>query len=160
MNVNEHATKQSRNSKKKRKSNGLKRKRPTIPPEIADDRSMMKYWAQRYKLFSRFDDGIKLDKGMKTIARFILSGDSIFCVPMQNRGILLHRRKLLNTLRKDAGLILLSMHFVVVGEMRFSLHLLVKEVRFNIIVFPEYSNLLYREDTLWICAWLCIAETG
>lgn len=68
VNTNKLYTKQSGRSKKKGKKNksvsnaGLKRKRPVIPPEIADDRSMMKYWAQRYKLFSKFDNGIKLDK--------------------------------------------------------------------------------------------------
>mgnify|MGYP001859137412 CR=1 FL=1 len=34
-----------------------------IPPEIAADPELIKYWAQRYRLFSRFDEGIKLDRG-------------------------------------------------------------------------------------------------
>ncbi|XP_058278822.1 trimethylguanosine synthase [Hirundo rustica] len=34
----------------------------TIPPEIAADPELVKYWAQRYRLFSRFDEGIKLDR--------------------------------------------------------------------------------------------------
>ncbi|NXB77413.1 TGS1 synthase, partial [Donacobius atricapilla] len=34
----------------------------TIPPEIAADPELIKYWAQRYRLFSRFDEGIKLDR--------------------------------------------------------------------------------------------------
>ncbi|POI29484.1 hypothetical protein CIB84_006766 [Bambusicola thoracicus] len=33
-----------------------------IPPEIAADPELIKYWAQRYRLFSRFDEGIKLDR--------------------------------------------------------------------------------------------------
>ncbi|XP_075209378.1 trimethylguanosine synthase isoform X1 [Anomaloglossus baeobatrachus] len=32
------------------------------PAEIAIDPCLAKYWAQRYRLFSRFDEGIKLDK--------------------------------------------------------------------------------------------------
>ncbi|XP_075069627.1 trimethylguanosine synthase isoform X2 [Mixophyes fleayi] len=45
-------------SKKKRS----KRKTQTLPPEIAADPHLAKYWAQRYRLFSRFDEGIKLDE--------------------------------------------------------------------------------------------------
>ncbi|XP_037236619.1 trimethylguanosine synthase isoform X1 [Falco rusticolus] len=33
-----------------------------IPAEIAADLDLAKYWAQRYRLFSRFDEGIKLDR--------------------------------------------------------------------------------------------------
>ncbi|XP_053915712.1 trimethylguanosine synthase isoform X2 [Cuculus canorus] len=33
-----------------------------IPAEIAGDPELAKYWAQRYRLFSRFDEGIKLDR--------------------------------------------------------------------------------------------------
>ncbi|XP_035746613.1 trimethylguanosine synthase [Egretta garzetta] len=33
-----------------------------IPAEIAADLELAKYWAQRYRLFSRFDEGIKLDR--------------------------------------------------------------------------------------------------
>nr|XP_044998796.1 trimethylguanosine synthase isoform X2 [Jaculus jaculus] len=46
-------TKKKKN--KNKKINGL-------PPEIACDPELAKYWAQRYRLFSRFDDGIKLDR--------------------------------------------------------------------------------------------------
>lgn len=35
-----------------------------IPAEIAADPELAKYWAQRYRLFSRFDEGIKLDRGV------------------------------------------------------------------------------------------------
>lgn len=47
------------NKKKKKKS---KKKMPLLPPEIAADPHLAKYWAQRYRLFSRFDEGIKLDE--------------------------------------------------------------------------------------------------
>ncbi|MXQ93321.1 hypothetical protein E5288_WYG008032 [Bos mutus] len=33
-----------------------------LPPDIAAVPELVKYWAQRYRLFSRFDDGIKLDR--------------------------------------------------------------------------------------------------
>ena len=32
-------------------------------PEISQNPDMFKYWAQRYRLFSKFDEGIKMDKG-------------------------------------------------------------------------------------------------
>ncbi|XP_054437868.1 trimethylguanosine synthase [Pteronotus mesoamericanus] len=44
--------------KKKKKQN---KKVTGLPPEIAAVPKLAKYWAQRYRLFSRFDDGIKLD---------------------------------------------------------------------------------------------------
>ncbi|XP_037658739.1 trimethylguanosine synthase [Choloepus didactylus] len=47
--------------KKKRKKNKDK-KASGLPPEIAAVPELAKYWAQRYRLFSRFDDGIKLDR--------------------------------------------------------------------------------------------------
>ncbi|MFT7812329.1 trimethylguanosine synthase isoform X1 [Arapaima gigas] len=37
------------------------RKKAQMPPEIAADPDLAKYWVQRYRLFSRFDEGIKLD---------------------------------------------------------------------------------------------------
>lgn len=49
-------------SKKKKKKNKNK-KAVGLPPEIAAVPELAKYWAQRYRLFSRFDDGIKLDRG-------------------------------------------------------------------------------------------------
>lgn len=49
--------------KKKKKKKNKNRKICSIPPEIAAVPELMKYWAQRYRLFSRFDDGIKLDRG-------------------------------------------------------------------------------------------------
>ncbi|XP_021078577.1 trimethylguanosine synthase isoform X2 [Mesocricetus auratus] len=48
--------------KKKKKKKGKNKKINGLPPEIASVPELAKYWAQRYRLFSRFDDGIKLDK--------------------------------------------------------------------------------------------------
>ncbi|XP_023573502.1 trimethylguanosine synthase isoform X2 [Octodon degus] len=47
---------------KKKKKKKMNRKTSGIPPEIAAVPELIKYWAQRYRLFSRFDDGIKLDQ--------------------------------------------------------------------------------------------------
>ncbi|XP_044522191.1 trimethylguanosine synthase isoform X1 [Gracilinanus agilis] len=48
--------------KKKKKSKKKNKTVNPLPPEIAAIPELAKYWAQRYRLFSRFDDGIKLDK--------------------------------------------------------------------------------------------------
>lgn len=34
-----------------------------LPIEIQNDRKLMKYWLNRYQLFNKFDQGIKLDRG-------------------------------------------------------------------------------------------------
>ncbi|XP_059145451.1 trimethylguanosine synthase-like [Physella acuta] len=55
----------SSNTPERRKRNKKKsRKRPSvpIPEEIANDPVLRKYWYQRYRLFRKFDDGIKLDR--------------------------------------------------------------------------------------------------
>ncbi|XP_040343702.1 trimethylguanosine synthase isoform X1 [Herpailurus yagouaroundi] len=49
-------------SKKKKTKKNRNKKVIGLPPEIAAVPELAKYWAQRYRLFSRFDDGIKLDK--------------------------------------------------------------------------------------------------
>ncbi|XP_004679929.1 PREDICTED: trimethylguanosine synthase [Condylura cristata] len=49
-------------SKKKNKKKSKNKKVNGLPPEIAAVPELAKYWAQRYRLFSRFDDGIKLDR--------------------------------------------------------------------------------------------------
>ncbi|XP_058131525.1 trimethylguanosine synthase isoform X2 [Dasypus novemcinctus] len=50
-------------TKKRKKKKKNKNKRVNgLPPEIAAVPELAKYWAQRYRLFSRFDDGIKLDR--------------------------------------------------------------------------------------------------
>ncbi|XP_024428017.2 trimethylguanosine synthase isoform X2 [Desmodus rotundus] len=46
---------------KKKKKKKQTKKVIGLPPEIAAVPKLAKYWAQRYRLFSRFDDGIKLD---------------------------------------------------------------------------------------------------
>ncbi|NXQ34159.1 TGS1 synthase, partial [Alaudala cheleensis] len=55
----EKITVKKKEMKRRRKNKNALR---TIPPEIAADPELVKYWAQRYRLFSRFDEGIKLDR--------------------------------------------------------------------------------------------------
>ncbi|XP_035990202.1 trimethylguanosine synthase isoform X2 [Fundulus heteroclitus] len=44
------------------KKNRKRRKKQQVPAEMAADPELAKYWAQRYRLFSRFDEGITLDR--------------------------------------------------------------------------------------------------
>ncbi|XP_037132376.1 trimethylguanosine synthase isoform X2 [Syngnathus acus] len=48
-------------AKKPKKMNKRWRKQK-IPADMASEPGLAKYWAQRYRLFSRFDEGIKLDR--------------------------------------------------------------------------------------------------
>ncbi|XP_040401499.1 trimethylguanosine synthase isoform X2 [Cygnus olor] len=57
--VDEKGTAKKKEKRRKRKS---KIALGSIPAEIAADPELVKYWAQRYRLFSRFDEGIKLDR--------------------------------------------------------------------------------------------------
>lgn len=59
--VDEKITVKKKETKRRRRNKNALR---TIPPEIAADPELVKYWAQRYRLFSRFDEGIKLDRGV------------------------------------------------------------------------------------------------
>lgn len=58
--MDENITAKKKETKRRRRKKNAQR---TIPPEIAADPELVKYWAQRYRLFSRFDEGIKLDRG-------------------------------------------------------------------------------------------------
>ncbi|NWH38651.1 TGS1 synthase, partial [Chloropsis hardwickii] len=57
--VEKKITAKKKETKRRRRNKNALR---TIPPEIAADPELVKYWAQRYRLFSRFDEGIKLDR--------------------------------------------------------------------------------------------------
>ncbi|XP_067409866.1 trimethylguanosine synthase isoform X2 [Emydura macquarii macquarii] len=58
--VAEPKIQQKKNKKKKKRKK--RTASPSLPAEIAGDPELAKYWAQRYRLFSRFDEGIKLDR--------------------------------------------------------------------------------------------------
>ena len=60
--IDEEAYEACMAAKKKKKK---RRKVTPMPPEIAGDPELRKYWGQRYRLFSKFDEGIKMDKGKK-----------------------------------------------------------------------------------------------
>lgn len=52
---------------KKKKKKQVKRLNRAIPKEIASDYKLWKYYIKRFGLFSRYEDGIKLDRGMYSI---------------------------------------------------------------------------------------------
>ncbi|XP_019520076.1 PREDICTED: trimethylguanosine synthase-like [Hipposideros armiger] len=60
--------------KKKKKKKNKNKKVIGLPPEIAAVPKLAKYWAQRYRLFSRFDDGIKLDRECNSSAPGVQRG--------------------------------------------------------------------------------------
>ena len=51
--------KKKKSKKKQRRSSGIRK----MPEGILNKPIMKKFWAQRYKLFSKFDEGILLDEG-------------------------------------------------------------------------------------------------
>nr|CAD7409246.1 unnamed protein product [Timema poppensis] len=48
---------------KKKKKRQAKKVFTNLPEEVAKDKTLIKYWLRRYQLFSKFDEGIKLDNG-------------------------------------------------------------------------------------------------
>ncbi|XP_030629385.1 trimethylguanosine synthase [Chanos chanos] len=59
--LEDHGKEKEKTSKKKRRKTRKRRRDVEMPPEIAAEPELAKYWAQRYRLFSRFDEGIQLD---------------------------------------------------------------------------------------------------
>lgn len=47
---------------KSQRTRSRQRRQQPMPKEVAAEPDLAKYWAQRHRLFSRFDDGIKLDR--------------------------------------------------------------------------------------------------
>ncbi|CAF4647508.1 unnamed protein product, partial [Rotaria magnacalcarata] len=59
-------TNQNKKSKgKKSKSKQIILEKKNIPEEFHNDSELLKYWLQRYRLFSKFDEGIVLDRGIE-----------------------------------------------------------------------------------------------
>jgi trimethylguanosine synthase len=50
----------TKKEKKKKRKNKLA---ANLPVEIANDKTLLKYWYKRFSLFSLFDLGVKLDRG-------------------------------------------------------------------------------------------------
>lgn len=59
-NVSEQQTVKKKERKKKKKNNRFLN---NVPSDIREDPIMMKYWFKRFSLFSKFDQGITLDRG-------------------------------------------------------------------------------------------------
>ena len=85
----------------------LKRK-SNLNSKMPEGKGLQKYWIQRYRLFSRFDEGIQLDNGESCIF------PSNFTTPLthkltffcdQNLGFQSHRRKLHVTSLSGVGVI-------------------------------------------------------
>ncbi len=62
-------------SNKKRKKR--RRRIPPMPEEISADQELHKYWNQRYRLFSKYDEGIKLDRGKESFNLYICTKNLI-----------------------------------------------------------------------------------
>ena len=56
-------TKKSQQQKKKKKKQNKKMPLTSLPEEVALNKILRKYWIRRYQLFSKFDEGIRLDEG-------------------------------------------------------------------------------------------------
>ena len=52
-----------RDGKKKKKTKPVVLDKKNVPEEFHNDPELLKYWLQRYRLFSKFDEGIVLDRG-------------------------------------------------------------------------------------------------
>lgn len=50
-----------------------------VPSETCEDETLFKYWCQRYRLFSRYDSGIKLDRGELLHAFVNISFELFLC---------------------------------------------------------------------------------
>ena len=70
------AQSQPQPQKKRRDKRRKASRRPEAHAPMPDDfePSMRKYWAQRYRLFSKFDQGIKMDKGAYMLCGCFLAG--------------------------------------------------------------------------------------
>lgn len=58
---------QRRKEGKKLKKKNKRGRKQQVPAEMAAEPQLAKYWAQRYRLFSLFDEGIKLDRGQSAL---------------------------------------------------------------------------------------------
>lgn len=63
MIINDDPKEDNGQTKKKKKSKQLILEKKNIPEEFQNDPELLKYWLQRYRLFSKYDEGIVLDRG-------------------------------------------------------------------------------------------------
>jgi trimethylguanosine synthase len=59
----EKVVKKAQQQKKKKKKQNKRTSLTSLPEEVASNKILRKYWVRRYQLFSRFDEGIRLDEG-------------------------------------------------------------------------------------------------
>ncbi|TNN58138.1 Trimethylguanosine synthase [Liparis tanakae] len=59
--ITEFSGRKAKKPKNKRKGRRGRQSQP-VPAEMALEPELAKYWAQRYRLFSRFDEGVRLDR--------------------------------------------------------------------------------------------------
>ena len=67
------------------------------PPHGKPSGSLAKYWSQRYRLFSRFDQGILLDEGESGAAQGVVHVGCTGCCPLQRAGFRPPQRRLPST---------------------------------------------------------------
>ncbi|KAJ8665337.1 hypothetical protein QAD02_006999 [Eretmocerus hayati] len=60
-NDEEHPNDEKANPNKKRNRKRKKKLKSSLPSYVQNNPELKKYWAKRYRLFSKFDEGIKLD---------------------------------------------------------------------------------------------------
>lgn len=73
----EKVVKKSQQQKKKKKKQNKRTSLTSLPEEVASNKILRKYWIHRYQLFSKFDEGIKLDEGKDSLSSFLV----LFVVP-------------------------------------------------------------------------------
>ncbi|XP_031146814.2 trimethylguanosine synthase isoform X2 [Sander lucioperca] len=61
-NSGKHVELSVKNGKKPKNKKSKRARKQPVPAEMAAEPELAKYWAQRYRLFSRFDEGIRLDR--------------------------------------------------------------------------------------------------
>jgi trimethylguanosine synthase len=72
--------KKSQQQKKKKKKQNKRTSLTSLPEEVASNKILRKYWIRRYQLFSKFDEGIKLDEGKGSLSSFTV----LFVVPYRH----------------------------------------------------------------------------
>jgi trimethylguanosine synthase len=65
MIIDDEDNKEKKRKGKKKNSKQIILDKKNIPEEFHNDSELLKYWLQRYRLFSKFDEGIVLDRGRR-----------------------------------------------------------------------------------------------
>lgn len=62
-NLDDGQERKLKNLPKRRKKRQMKKKMISYPQEMVDNPKIKKFWRRRYSLFSKYDEGIKMDAG-------------------------------------------------------------------------------------------------